>query len=349
MANRFDTTSQAGVGANIQDQRRKDGRVLADLNMAAPLDARTRVSKRKVAEIAREAQEIRVSVLVSELPLTQVSEADSIETVHVFGEVDNTIATKIALDPKLHRKLQAITSSDEAQAWARAERDEGEAPAVRKRQARKVWKGHVTPVSALDADLRASEEDLVELTPNVHAERAVDQTGKFVSKPRGGVAIRRDHATIANPTPYKDKAERRQRERYLAAKAPTVDNIDLVKAVFLGVDAVVDENFATSEKYLVGYDFDNETGSDIPVTLDSETVAKLQNGDCIECEEKVIYVADGVVNPVDPYTLFRVQSERAVGTKAMVAGEPMFVDSSNVSLEQMRIAEEAEEAAAWRT
>jgi hypothetical protein len=140
MANRFDTASQVGVEARLQDQRRSEGRVLPDLNMAAPLDAHARLSRRIVAEIAKEDQEIRAGVLISELPPTQTIDAASTEAVHVFGEVEDTLATKIASDPELHRKLQAVTSPIEAQAWVRAERDEGEAPAVIRRQKRKAWK-----------------------------------------------------------------------------------------------------------------------------------------------------------------------------------------------------------------
>ena len=224
MANRFDTASQVGVGAKIQDQRRKDGRVLPDLNMAAPLDARTRVSKRKVAEIAREEQEIRKFGITSESPAS----IEASGAVYVFGEeVEDGLASKIAADPKLHRKLRAITSPAEAQAWARAERDEGEAPAVRRRQIRKANRGYK---DSLDIDLEGTVMDLVAATSNQRAEVAKEQTGEFVRKHHGGVTKRRDHATIANPTLYKDEAERRQKERYLAAKAPAVDNIDLAVA-----------------------------------------------------------------------------------------------------------------------
>ncbi len=81
MANRFDTALQVGVEANPTDRRRKDGRVLPDLNMAAPLDVRARVSRRITIELALEDQELREGMLA------EVSEVDSFEDQEVIPQV----------------------------------------------------------------------------------------------------------------------------------------------------------------------------------------------------------------------------------------------------------------------
>jgi hypothetical protein len=52
---------------------------------------------------------------------------------------------------------------------------------------------------------------------------------------------------------------------------------------------------------------------------------------------------------MDPYTVFREQSERVAGTDAMLAGEELFHDSNNDSLVELREAEVTAEIEAWRT
>ena len=140
------------------------------------------------------------------------------------------------------------------EAWVSAEREVGEALAVRRRQAGKAWRRH--PQGLVDPVIEnfTPAEDP---TLDPHSEKALDLTGTFVRKHNGGVTKRKDHATIANPTLFKDEVERQQGERRLKAKAPVVDDIDLAEARLspdaVGVEAVDGVAFDVEDKYLVGY------------------------------------------------------------------------------------------------
>lgn len=93
---------------------------------------------------------------------------------------DSVFASGVALKPESH-------------AWIKAEREIGEAPAVRKRQVRKAWGSHQNP---LTADLDETVLDLIASTSNPRAVMALTRTRNFVRKHGGVVAPRPDHGTI---------------------------------------------------------------------------------------------------------------------------------------------------------
>lgn len=144
------------------------------------------------------------------------------EIICVYGEeAESSLASKIALDPALYRKLQAIMSPVEAQAWVRAERDEGEAPTVRRREAGKAWRRHP---NVLVDPAREDFDPEADATLDPHAKRALDLTTGFIQKHGGTFALRPDHGTANhNPSHSHD-------ESHHAPKRALLDNIVLAEA-----------------------------------------------------------------------------------------------------------------------